>query len=216
MPDSSGQYLTGTGTPGELIEEDAWRLDNLGVFLEGEVRISLPIGEHQSPDVLARDEEGRARLPENGVVTFTFDAEDALSRVRVLHPEGETVLPEVTVSVREAAFTPLMTYITLDLTVNPDAMAAFIDENGECVVDEDGEELWEYGPMDVFGAWTESLTLTDGEGNVLFPECIGPDAYSDLDASFLCPCVETMPDALYLAPVDDEGVADMEHAVRIV
>lgn len=222
MPEGSGQYLSGTDAPGELIENDIWRLDNVGVFLERPVQISLPIGERQDYTEYSRNEhpekydaDGRMILPEKGMITFTFNPKDILSSVQVFRPEGETVSPAVTAKVREAAFSPLMTYITLDLTVNPDAMDAFIAENGEGMTDDNGEIIWPYGPIDVFGEWVESLTLTDGSGMVLFPDVYGMAACSDEGAEFLLPCLETLPEALYLAPVSEEGVADLTQAIPL-
>ena len=221
MPNGSGQFLTGTGNPGELVECDIWRLDNLGIALKGKVQISLPIGNKQDyMDYYGHEEkydaDGLMKVPEEGVVTFEFDAKDYASFVRVFRPETETVLPEVTVSVREAAFSPVMTYIRLDLAVNPNALEAFIAENGEGVKDESGEIVWPYGPMDVIGEWLESMQLTDGNGTILFPDNIGPSEYSDENAEFVLPYLETLPEALYLAPVGDEGVADMDRAVPVL
>ena len=129
MPDGSGQYMTGTEVPGEIVETDFWRLDNVGVFPEGKIRISLPIGEMQDFMDYSRadhpekfDENGNRKVPEKGMVTFEYDASDILSTLRVIRPERETSLPDVTVKVREIAFSPVMTYITLDLEVNPDAL----------------------------------------------------------------------------------------------
>ena len=220
MPEGSGQYLTGTAVPGELIETDIWRLDKLGISLEGKVEISLPIGDTQDfmeyynhPEKY--DEDGAMLVPEQGMVTFEFDAGDIASRIRVLHPEGETVLPDVTAKVREAAFTPAITYIYLDLAVNEETLKAFIAENGEGVTDENGDIIWHYGAMDVFGEWLDSLQLTDGSGTVLFPDLFGPVAFSDTEAEFLLPWLETLPEALFLAPVGDDGAADMSVAVPI-
>ena len=177
MPDGSGQFVTGTGAPGELVECDIWRLDNLDITLAGKVQISLPIGDR---------------------------------------PEAETALPDVTAKISEAAFSPIMTYIKLELAVNPDALDAFIAENGEGARDEDGEIMWPYGPMDVFGEWLESMQLTDGDGTILFPDNIGPSEYGDESAEFILPYLETIPETLYLAPVGDDGVADLSLAIRVV
>ena len=221
MPDGSGQFLTGTDVPGELVESDIWRLDNLGVFLKGKVRISLPIGDkqnymdyYQHPEKY--DADGYMLLPEKGVVTFVFDAGDILSAVRVIRPESETELPDATVKVTDAAFTPMMTYIRIAFDVKQEALDAFIAENGEYLADEDGEPVWYYGPMDVIGEWMDSLQLTDGNGTILFPDVFGPDAYSDTEAEFLLPCLEILPDALYLAPVNDDGIADLGRAVPLL
>ena len=239
MPDGSSQSLTGTGVPGEIIETDVWRLDNVGVFLEGKVKISLPIGEtpddeepeedpdadsaegDEPDDVLVveyedgEDDEDGMPLPEKGVVTFEFDTKDILSSVRVFRMEDETVLPEVTVSGQEAAFTPLRTYVRMNLAVNPDSLEAFIAENGEGPVDEDGELMWSYSGMDVFSIWLDSLQLVDGSGNFLFPEMSGPDMYSDEMAEFIFPYMETLPGAMYLAPAGEGGAADMSLAVPL-
>ncbi len=222
MPEGSGQYFSGTGVPGELIETDVWRLDNVGIFLEGKVKISLPIGERQDLADYARDThpetrdaDGRMLLPEKGVITFDFDAKDICSSLQVFRPEGETVLPMVTVSSLEAVFSPMMIYITMDLTVPEEVMAAYIAENGPMVLDEEGNELWENGPMDVFSSWLDNLQLTDGSGAVLFPDSVGPAACSDSEAEFLLPCPETLPDALYLAPVGEDGIPDLSLALRI-
>ena len=221
MPDGSGQYLSGTDVPGELIESDVWRLDNLDVYLEGKVQINLPIGDKQdymdyyeNPEKC--DADGHLLVPETGVVTFEFDAGDILSTVRVIRPETETVLPDVTVKVREAAFSPVMTYVKLDLAVNPDAFAAFTAENGEYLAGEDGEPVWYYSPMDVIGEWLENMQLVDGNGTILFPDVYGPDAYSDEEAEFLLPCLETLPDALYLAPVYNDDTVRMDLAVPLL
>ena len=221
MPDGSGQFLTGTGEPGELVECDIWRLDNLDIALEGKVQISLPIGDKQDYEEYYGHEEkygedGLMKVPEEGMITFAFDAADYASSVRVFRPETETVLPDVTVSVREAAFSPVMTYIKLDLAVNPDALEAFIAENGEGAADENGEIIWPYGPMDVIGEWIESMQLIDGNGTILFPDNIGPSEYGDESAEFICPYLETIPDALYLAPIDDAGCADMNRAIPLL
>ena len=221
MPGGSGQFVTGTGVPGELVECDIWRLDNLDITLAGRVQISLPIGDKQ--DYMnyygheeKYDEDGLLKVPEEGMVTFEFDAMDYASAVRVFRPEAETVLPDVTVKVSEAAFSPVMTYIKLELAVNPDALDAFIAENGEGARDEDGEIVWPYGPMDVFGEWLESIQLTDGDGTILFPDNFGPMEYGDESAEFVLPYLETFPEALYLAPVGDDGVADLSLAIRVI
>ena len=218
MPDNSGGIIMGSTVPGEIIHTEYWRLDNEDVFLEGPVQISLPIGESQSPEYrhsIYDQETGKYRLPDKGVVTFTFDAKDISSLVRKVHPDKETKLPEVTAKVSEATFTPLMTYITLDLEVNPDALAAYIAENGEGYVDENGELLWAYGGMDVFSDYLMSLELVDGKGDVVFPGFYGQNGYGNDSAEYLYPYLETIPDELYLAPINDDGKGDLSQAVLV-
>lgn len=221
MPENSGAVESGTGVPGEIEITEYWRLDNEGFMLTGPVEISLPIGECQSLSDYSRinhpekyDVDGTLKLPEKGVVTFTFDARDALSKVTTLRPNVEKVLPDVTAKVTEAAFTPLMTYITLNLKVSPDAMAAYIQENGAGHKDENGQVIFPFGSMDVFGEWIMSLELVDGSGALLFPDHHGQNGYGDEWAEFLYPYIENIPNELYLAPIKD-GVADMTQAVRV-
>ena len=70
--------------------------------------------------------------------------------------------------------------------------------------------------MDVFSSWLDSLQLVDGAGTVLFPDLSGPDAYSDEMAEFVFPYLETLPEALYLAAVDENGTVDMSFAVPLL
>ena len=221
MPNNSGAVVTGSGVPGEIIHTEYWRLDNEGFSLNGPVQISLPIGERQNLADYSKknhpekyDADGSLKLPEKGIVTFTYDAKDILSQVNIIHPEEEKVLPDVTAKVSEAAFSPLMTYITLDLKVNPDALAAFIAENGEGAKNEAGEVMWPYGGMDVFQDWVCSLELVDGQGKLVFPGHAGQNGYGNEWAEFLYPYLETIPSELYLAPIEG-GVADMTQAIVV-
>ncbi|MBQ9264315.1 MAG: hypothetical protein IJ189_08930 [Clostridia bacterium] len=221
MPENSGSFECGTSVPGEIEITEYWRLDNEGFMLNGPVEISLPIGERQSLADYSRinhpekyDVDGTLKLPEKGMASFTFDAKDALSKVTTLRPNMEKVLPDVTAKVTEAAFTPLMTYITLDLKVNPDVMAAYTQENGAGHKDDNGQVIFPYGGMDVFGDWVISLELVDGDGTILFPGHHGQNGYGNEWAEFLYPYIENVPAALYLAPIQD-GAADMTQAVQV-
>ena len=154
------------------------------------------------------------RMPESGVVTFNYEVKDIASQVKSFSLNEEKVLPDVTAKVMDATFTPLMTYITLDLKVNPDSLAAFIKANGEGPKNEAGEVMWPYGGMDVFQDWVCSLELVDGRGNLVFPGHAGQNGYGNEWAEFLYPYLENIPTELYLAPIED-GVADMSQAVRV-
>ncbi|MBQ8094843.1 MAG: hypothetical protein IJ242_14910 [Clostridia bacterium] len=221
MPNNSGSVVTGSTVPGEIIHTEYWRLDNEGFALNGPVQISLPIGEHQDLSDYSKrnhpekyDIDGSLKLPEKGIVTFTYDATDILSRVTTLHPEEETVLPDVTAKVREAAFSPLMTYITMDLSVNPDSLADYISANGAGPKNENGEVMWTYGGMDVFEDWILSLELVNGQGELVFPGHAGQNGYGNEWAEFLYPYLENIPAELYLAPIEDSA-ANMHQAVRV-
>ena len=210
-PESSEMGMDGTTVPGEIICTLVWRLNNNGVIVNGPIEISLPIGECQPLENYSRSKHPELwdgddlKKPDKGMITFTYDAGDIQSKVKTYHPNKETVLPEVTAKVSEAAFTPLMTYITLDLEANPEAMAAFIKENGENVVDEDGTVLWPYTPMDMFESWVWSLELVDKNGKLIFPGRQGCEGVGS-EYDFLYPYLENIPDELYLAPVEETEV----------
>ena len=226
-PESSEMGMDGTTNPGEIVCSLVWRLNNNDVIVNGPIEISLAIGDTSEPRApVIRDENGNRKKPDKGMVTFTYDAGDIQSRVKTFRPDKETVLPKVTAKVREAAFTPLMTYITLDLEANPEAMAAFIQENGENVVDEDGTVLWPYTPMDMFESWVWSLELVDKNGKLIFPGRQGCEGVGSEYAEFLYPYLEDIPDELYLASVEEtevdengdptvEAKVDMSHAVLV-
>ena len=221
MPGGSESIINGSDVPGEIIITEAWRLYEEGVYLDGPTEISMPIGEIQDIDDYyhhpeKKDEEGNLLVPDKGIVTFTFDPGDIQSKVKTYHPEQEAVLPELTAKVKEAVFTPLMTYITLDISVSPEAMAAYIAENGAYHTDEDGNPLWERDELDVLDPWAMSLALVDGSGNILFPESDGYDGAWSEGAEYVYPYLENMPPELWLAPVDEEteGV-NMSRAVLV-
>ena len=206
-PGGSEQGMEGTMVPGEIICTLVWRMNNNGVIVNGPIEISLPIGDtSEAKFPKDRDENGNSKKPEKGMITFTYDAGDIQSKVKTYHPNREMVLPEVTAKVSEAAFTPLMTYITLDLEANPEAMDAFIKENGENVVDEDGTVLWPYTPMDMFESWVWSLELVDKDGKLIFPDKPGCEGVGNEYADFLYPYLDIIPDELYLAPVEETEV----------
>lgn len=219
MAGNSGSNDRGSEVPGEIIHTEYWRLDNIDVELSGKVEIALPIGESQPAEyrkAIFDKASGQYTLPDKGVVTFSFDASDTLSRVVTLNPNVETVTPEVTAKVSEAAFTPLMTYITLDLTANPEALAAFKQENGEGYYDEQGNLLWPYSGMDMYSGWIVGLKLVDGDGKELFPDAVGCNGVGNGWAEFLYPYMDpaNLPDELWLAPMDGD-TADMEYAIRV-
>lgn len=223
MAANSGADETGTQVPGEIMMTQYWRLDNLDVALTGEVNIALPIGEVQPLSDYSKknhpekyDAEGNLLQPEKGLVTFNFNAGDVLSKVTTLTPNVETVTPEVTTKVSEAAFTPLMTYITLELEGNPDALAAYKAANGEGYFDDEGKLRWSYTAVDVHHDYILSLALVDGNGKPLFPDHAGYNGVGDTWAEFLYPYIapENMPAELWLAPMDG-NVADMNEAIRV-
>lgn len=219
MAADSGSDYTAGDVPGEIIRTDYWRLDNLGVTLSGEVEIALPIGEMQPAEyrrAIYDAETDQYTLPDRGIVTFRIDTGDTLSRVVTLYPDAEAVLPDVTARVTEAAFTPLMTYITLELAVNPASLEAYQAEHGMGYYAGDGTLIWAYGGADVFAEWAESLQLVDGAGEMLFPGYYGGNSLGNTWAEFIYPYLDAsaLPEEMWLAPVRD-GEADMTLAVRV-
>ena len=223
MAANSGSEDHGSEVPGEIVRTEYWRLDNIDVALDGKVEIAMPIGERQPLEEYSfknhpekYDADRNLMKPEKGLVTFTFDTKDTLDRVITFAPEQETVTPDVTLKVKEAAFTPLMTYITLEMQPNTESVAAYKAEHGEGFYSEDGTLLWEYTGADVYGGWVSSLQLVDGNGTVLFPDHWGNNGYNAEWAEFTYPYMDAqnLPEELWLAPVED-GAADMTRAVRI-
>lgn len=218
------QSFSGSSIPGEIIETDYLPLYKDGISLSGKVRISLPIGTRPEmsgydPETHPEkyDAEGFLILPEKGVVTFELDTKDILSKVRVFRPEQGTELPGFTAKTAEAACTPLMTYITVETELKPGALEAFIAENGEGETNEDGELMFRYGPMNVVTPWLQSLTLVDGKGTVLFPQKGGLEGNDEKKAEFQFPYIDKLPEALFLAPVDEEtGKPDMGRAIPVL
>ncbi len=219
MANNSGSVWEASDVPGEIVCTEYWRLDNIDVALSGQVEIALPIGESQSLEyrrALFDKATGQYALPGKGVVTFTLNVGDTLSRVVTLKPDFVTATPDVTVQVSEAAFTPLMTYITLAMTPNPDSLAAYKAENGEGYYDEDGNLIWPYTGMDIYGDWICTLELVDGEGHPLFPGSYGNNGCSETWAEFTYPYTDAnqLPEELWMAPVDGD-TADMTYAIRV-
>lgn len=219
MADNSGGEYRGSEVPGEIVCTEYWRLDNIEVELSGKVEIALPIGEKQPAEyrkAIFDKASGQYTLPDKGVVTFTLDTSDVLSRVVRTNPNVPTITPDVTVQVSEVAYTPLMTYITLAMEPNAQSIAAFKAENGEGFYAEDGTLLWEYGGVDVYSDWIAALQLVDGNGTPVFPGHWGNNGCGEAWAEFTYPYMDPakLPEQLWLAPMDG-GAADMTCAIRV-
>ncbi len=203
--------------PGEMLFYQMYRLDRDNIFLSGEqVEIALPIGKAQPFDTLTRDVDGNALVPAEGVLTFTLNAQNGLNSTFTEQPQfTPTAVETVTASTQRADYTPLQTYITLALEVNPAAKAAFIQEHGEGATDENGQIIYYYDDLFVFDGWLMSLNLVDENGQVIFPNVSHAlNSHGNTFAQFIYPTLETIPEKLYLAPVTD-GQANMAEAVRV-
>ena len=218
----SASVTSGSDVPGEIVTTEYWRLDVGGVQLKDRVTISLPIG--AKPDTSKyfplfehpewKDENGNFKMPDEGLVSFELDTGDMLGKVVTETPCIPLELPEVTAQVTEAAYSPLMTYITLKLEGDPEALAAYKAEHGEGWKDENGELIMPYTAMDVHGDWAGSLHLVDGQGRELFPGVSGLSGLGDEWTEYLYPHIADIPDELWLAPMEG-GTADLTRAVRV-
>lgn len=219
MPANSYGDTYGSITPGKLTEKWVYRLDNEDVSLNGPVEISLPIGQRQSLAEYSRRahpekyaEDGTLVLPDAGMVTFTLDTAHH-TPVVVAEPNEPVRMEDFTAVVTEAAFSPLMSYITLAMDVSPDALAAYKEEFGEGFCDSDGSLIYPYDGSEIVAPWLFALQLVDGDGNVVITEG-GNNGYSATWAEFVYPAVDDWPAELWLAPVEN-GQADMSRAVRV-
>lgn len=219
MPGNSYGQTGMDASTGKLTEKQIYRLDNENVQLTGPVEISLPIGEKQPLEAYSRihhpenhAEDGTLLLPKAGMVTFTLDTARQLP-LDIATPNQPVQLDGFTAAVTEAAFSPLMTYLTLQLEVAPEALAAYKDANGEGYFDDEGNLIYAYDGSELVTPWLFDLQLVDGAGGVLTHEG-GNNGYSADWAEFIYPAVEDLPEELWLAPVRD-GQADMSRAVRV-
>lgn len=219
MPGNSYGQTSMNASTGKLTEKQIYRLDNENVQLTGPVEISLPIGEKQPLEAYSRihhpenyAEDGTLLLPKAGMVTFTLDTARQLP-LDIATPNQLVQLDGFTTAVTEAAFSPLMTYLTLQLEVSPGALAAYKEANGEGYFDDEGNLIYAYDGSELVAPWLFDLQLVDGAGGVLTHEG-GNNGYSADWAEFVYPAVEDLPEELWLAPVRDDQ-ADMSRAVRV-
>lgn len=215
MPTSSGSVYTGSTIPGEIIITEYWRLDNVNMPLSGVVDITMPIGEMQSADyrkTLIDRDTGKYRMPDRGVVTFSFNAKDTISQVVTEHPNQELILFDAKAKVSEVVYSPLMTYITLNYQIPLDLKAEPITS----AEDQDwiNNSLWSFWGNERFSQWIYSLELVDENGKTLFPDHHGISVVGSTWAEFVYPHIGNMPKELWLAPIQD-GKADMTQAVRV-
>lgn len=219
MPSMSGGMEVGSETPGEILFYMMYRLDQEQLYLTGtDVEIAMPIGERQSFDILEHDPEtGLILKPSKGLVTFRLDC-SIRNGVTVAHPNEEAKLDNLTAWTSEVTYSPIQMYITLGMRVDENAMAKFIDENGDGYYDEDGNLLWAYDGMELVQEWIGGVTLVDQTGKPVFDSMdgfYGNQGYGADVAWFTFPYLESYPDEMYLAPMMDSTTADMTQAVRV-
>lgn len=183
VPGGSGSIDTGSSVPGEILHTEYWRLDNEGVSLDGTVEISLPIGSKA-----------------DGGFTFTFDTQDVQEQVITVNKGYHAELEGFSVTVTDAAFTPLMTYITLAYEGN--------------VAPVNAEEVWPFGADSQWLTWVYRLQLVDQQGEPVLDGSYSAEGVSQTEARFYLPHVSESYDELWLAPFQNDK-ADMTQAIQI-
>ena len=140
MPGLSGGETWAGDENGEIVVSEMYRLDQVGVFLSGDVQIDLPIGEKQHYDYemwqSMLKEDGTFRKPDAGLVSFTLNCDAPVTH----YADGERViLPDGTAAwVESADDTPVKLYVTVRFEISDAQREAFRAENGEGYVFPDG------------------------------------------------------------------------------
>ena len=224
MPNNSSEERTPGANNGEVIVSQNWRLDNEGVVLNGPTEIILPIGKAiEDQDYYQRSihpehwDENSERIapPEGTGVRFTFDPGDVSAMIKTEHPRYAARFDEVTISVDEVVYTPIMTYITYKMSPNLEVLAKYMEEHGIGQRDEYGKLMFPYTGVNVYGEWVSQMALVDKDGKQLFPDFLGNNGCSDTWAEFDYPYMENPPEELYMAYVDQNGNVDMTKSVRV-
>lgn len=223
MPNLSSGQETGSDTPGELLYYTAYRLDQIDMFLTGEVRVTLPIlapPTEEERRALYDREAGVMRVPETGVLSFTLDCTSSEQTATTYPRIHTTVEQSIDVWTERAVFSPLFTYLNIGYSVPKEALDAYIAEHGPGYTDENGALLFPHTEMDVIAPWVfTDLWLVDKEGK---PVCereqgvfvYGSEGYGSEEAYFRFPALTDTAQEIYLAPLVD-GVGDMKQAVRV-
>lgn len=217
MPAMSSTIVMGSETPGEMMHYNMYRLDQANVFLMGDVvEVVLPIGEKQSSDSLVFDEDtGNLNQPEKGIVTFTLDCTPT-DQIVIERPEIMMEGTRWNAQVSQYIISPIQMYVTLDWGVNPDVLAAYIEEYGDGYY-EDGIKYYDYDGLEVVGSEIMGLKLVDEAGRLVFESMdgfYGCSGASISEAFYTFPYSENYPEHMYLALMTD-GIADMTQAIQI-
>lgn len=159
MPGLSGGETWAGDENGEIVVSEMYRLDQVGVFLSGDVQIDLPIGEKQHYDYETWQsmlkEDGTFRKPDAGLVSFTLNCDAPVTH----YADGErVVLPDGTAAwVESADDTPVKLYVTVRFEISDAQREAFRAENGEGYVFPDGTVM-PFDDVDMVGSWVYGLT----------------------------------------------------------
>ena len=211
VPGMSIWEYRGSEVPGEMLCYQLWRLDQLGVYLDGKVEITLPLGKRQPLSILTED---GAQIPPESVMSFTLDA-SIRDSVSMETPNFPREIDGYTAWVSQAVFTPVQVYITVDYHVPQDLLDAFAAARGG----QPQEEWRQYRPMDVVFSWASGLSLVDGAGQPVQQKAIfsaGCQGVSDTHIWYAFPAMAELPGELYLAPCKDNGDGyDLTRSIRV-
>lgn len=222
MPAMSTSLEAGSDTPGEVLYYNHYRLDQWGeegTFLDGEVRITLPILEPQNARDWVDQETKTMREPDRGVLEFTLDC-SARHQTKTIYPNLETDLGDgVRAWVSRAILSPLFTYLTLEYDVPQSALDAYNAEHGPGYTDDEGNLLYPHTASDVISRTMWGLKLVDAQGNLITDESsgiftYGCDSVGDQNSTYIFAPISADVQEVYLAPMTAAG-ADMSRAVRI-
>lgn len=196
-----------------------YRLDQVGVFLSGDVQIDLPIGEKQHYDYemwqSMLKEDGTFRKPDAGLVSFTLNCDAPVTH----YADGERViLPDGTAAwVESADDTPVKLYVTVRFEISDAQREAFRAENGEGDVFPDGTVM-PFDDVDMVGSWVYGLTLVDADGKPLRASLgygEGNWGVGSGVADYVFSHEDAYPEQVYLAPQMGEDSADMAWAIPL-
>ena len=220
MPETSVIELGGD-EPGEYVVSNMYHIGLMGIVLDGEARISLPIGKKQVWDyetyqTLPKDEDGGVLEPEEGCVAFYVSAE-GLDVERVKDGPVSTWPDGTEIWTAEATFTPIKLYLTLNYHVPDELIQAYRDEMGSDGFYYDGRLVYLYSALDVAEDWIYDLVLTDEQGSLIDARPSNYDGYNgsgDTVCNYIFPYMDEYPSPLYVAPLVD-GKPDMSRKVLV-
>lgn len=220
MPETAVMEMGGD-EPGEIVVSSMYHLGLSGIVLEGNTRVSLPIGKRQvwtyeTYPTLPRDEEGGLLEPEEGCVSFYVSAE-GLPVERVtdgpvsLWPDGTEVWTA------EAVFTPVKLYLTLNYRVPDELIEAYKEAMGSDGFYYEGRLVYAYSALDIADEWIGSFVLADENGQPVdaksghYDGCYG---MGDTMFRYIFPYMDEYPSPLYVAPLVN-GQPDMTRRVLV-
>lgn len=211
----------GGDEPGEYICFLKYNLSTIDVQLSGNTRVALPFGrdQHWNYEIfqtLPKDENGGALEPDDGCIVFYIDA-DVPGLERVENGPVSTWPDGTTIWTKEALFTPVKLYLTLNFNVPDELIDAYKEEMGSDGYYEDGVLMYEYNAIDIVSDWVHELALVDEQGNLIDAHPNNFDGIAGWGTTvcrYVFPYMEDYPSPLYVAPVEN-GKPDVSRKVLI-